>query len=236
MTGTEPSTLSDQPQVDAWAQQHSTDSAEALIRWAGLEFGPKLALTCSFGGASGMVLLDLVLKHAPQTPVYVIDTEVLFAETYDTIRKVEKQYGISVRFSKPEFTIDAQAQTFGPELWTRDPNQCCDIRKVQPLRRTLSGYRAWLTAIRRDQSTTRAQTPLVSWGKNNNVVKLCPLAAWTEEDVWGYVYANDVPFNPLLKEGYPSLGCTHCTKKADPNDPRSGRWAGTGKIECGLHG
>ena len=225
----------DQTRLDGWSLEHAQDSAQELLAWAGQEFGDKLALTCSFGGPTGMVLVDLVAKHAPKTPVFVIDTQVLFDQTYKTIDAVEKHYNLKVRFAVPEFTLDAQAQEFGPELWKSNPNQCCDIRKVQPLRRTLKNYRAWITGVRRDQASTRADTQLVSWGKNNNVIKLCPLAAWTEEQVWAYIYANDVPFNPMLKEGYTSIGCTHCTQKPSSDDPRSGRWAGTGKTECGLH-
>jgi len=225
----------DQTRLDGWSLEHAQDSAQELLAWAGQEFGDKLALTCSFGGPTGMVLVDLVAKHAPKTPVFVIDTQVLFDQTYKTIEAVEKHYNLKVRFAVPEFTLDAQAQEFGPELWKSNPNQCCDIRKVQPLRQTLKNYRAWITGVRRDQASTRADTQLVSWGKNNNVIKLCPLAAWTEEQVWAYIYANDVPFNPMLKEGYTSIGCTHCTQKPSSDDPRSGRWAGTGKTECGLH-
>jgi phosphoadenosine phosphosulfate reductase len=210
-------------------------SAEALVGWAGQHFGSSLALTASFGGASGMVLLDLVVRHAPRTSVVLIDTGVLFPETYQTLDAVQKHYGIEVRRVTPVLTLQQQAEVHGERLWERDPDACCRMRKVEPLAAGLRGYRAWLTALRRDQSDTRAQTPVVSWNARHNLVKLCPLANWSEEEVWAYIHANGVPFNPLLGQGYTSIGCHTCTRKPVDGDPRSGRWVNFTKKECGLH-
>jgi len=223
----------------AFATEHAaaweSPLAEQIVNRAGELFGDKLALTASFGGAAGMVLLDLAIKHAPQTPVLLIDTGVLFDQTYRTVEEVEKHYGITVQRIRPKRTMDEQAAEFGETLWERQPDRCCQMRKVEPLAEALQGYRAWMTAIRRDQTAARAATPVLAWNDKHKLVKISPLAGWTSDDVWLYVHKHVLPYNPLLAEGYNSLGCKTCTKKSLDGDERSGRWAGFTKTECGLH-
>jgi len=183
-----------------------------------------------------MVLLDLALKIEPKLNVFVVDTELLFPETYSLMERVEKRYGISVERVKPQQSVAEQNAAHGDALWARDPNACCDLRKVQPLRSYLQNFDAWLTAIRRDQSDTRAHVPVQSWDQGAQIVKVAPLVNWSESDIWEYVQANDVPVNTLHFDGYPSIGCTHCTRRVAPGeDARAGRWAGFDKIECGIH-
>ena len=225
----------DEAEVVARASGFEAMSAEELVRWAGERFGSNLALTVSFGGVGGMVLLDLVQKYAPAAPVLVIDTGVLFDETYKLIEEVEQRYHIQIQRLHPKRTLEQQAEAFGDKLWERDPTSCCNMRKVEPLAEALKPFRAWTTALRRDQSTTRANTPMVAWNKKHQVVKISPLANWTEAQTWEYVYANVLPYNQLLSEGYTSIGCHTCTRKPTNDDARSGRWAGFNKTECGLH-
>jgi phosphoadenosine phosphosulfate reductase len=183
-----------------------------------------------------MVLLDLALRIEPQLNVFVVDTELLFPESYALIERVEKRYGIAVERVRPLQDVAAQAVAHGDALWLRDPDACCDLRKVEPLQRHLSSFDAWLTAVRRDQSSTRAAIPVQEWDERSKVVKVAPMVDWTDADVWAYVQANDVPVNTLHFDGYPSIGCTHCTRRVAPGeDARAGRWAGFDKIECGIH-
>lgn len=217
-------------------QSGAVEAARRLIRWAYDTYPDRTALSCSFGGASGMVLLDLVLAVEPQAPVFLIDTELLFAETYALVERVERRYGISVQMVRSALTVDEQSAAHGPALWGRDPDACCALRKVEPLRRHMLAYDAWLTAIRRDQSDTRAEITPVSWDAASQVVKVAPLVSWTETDIWDYVREHDVPVNTLHFDGYPSIGCVHCTRRVAPGEhPRAGRWSGLDKTECGLH-
>ena len=183
-----------------------------------------------------MVLLDLALKAEPRLNVFVADTELLFPETYALIERVERRYGITVEAVRPRESVAEQNANHGEALWARDPDACCDLRKVVPLRAHLRGYDAWMTALRRDQSSTRAGIPVQGWDQAAHVVKVAPLAAWTESDVWAYVAEHDIPVNTLHFDGYPSLGCTHCTRRVEPGDDlRAGRWVGVDKVECGIH-
>lgn len=210
--------------------------AEALITWAAEHYRGRLALSCSFGGPSGMVLLDLALRADPSITVLYVDTGFLFSETHATVAAVRAHYGIEPVAVLPVLSPGAQAALHGPALWERDPDACCDLRKVQPMRAALAGFDAYLTGLRRDQASTRTQTPLIQWDAGFGLLKLNPLAGWSERDVWAYIVANALPYNPLHDRGYPSIGCTNCTQPVAPgDDPRSGRWAGTGKVECGLH-
>ena len=196
----------------------------------------RTTLSCSFGGASGMVLLDLALQIEPQVNVFVVDTELLFPETYALIERVERKYGISVERVLPVQSVDEQNAAHGNALWSRDPDACCDLRKVEPLRRHLQTFDAWLTAVRRDQSELRSEISVSGWDEAAQIVKVSPLAEWSEEDVWAYVQTHDVPVNTLHFDGYPSIGCTHCTRRVAPGEhARAGRWSGFDKIECGIH-
>jgi phosphoadenosine phosphosulfate reductase len=196
----------------------------------------RVTLSCSFGGPSGMVLLDLAMQIEPQLNVFVLDTELLFPETYALIERAEHRYGITVTAVRPRASVAEQNAARGDALWLRDPDACCGLRKVEPLLAHLRDYDAWLTAVRRDQSATREDVPAVSWDQRSEIVKVAPLADWTESDVWAYVGEHDIPVNTLHYEGYPSIGCVHCTRRVQPGEHRrAGRWAGFAKVECGIH-
>jgi phosphoadenosine phosphosulfate reductase len=214
---------------------HVTEARDVIRRT--LETFPgRVALSVSFGGASGMALLDLTMQVDPRTRVFFVDTELLFPETYALVRRVEAKYGITVDAVTPQQSVAQQSATHGDALWSRDPDACCGLRKVEPLRRYLSDVDAWMTAVRREQSATRAWLPVTSWNEMSSVVKVAPLADWSIDDVWSYIAEHDVPVNTLLHEGYRSLGCTHCTvRTAAGDDERAGRWAGFAKTECGIH-
>lgn len=211
-------------------------SADEIVQWATQEFRGQIALTCSFGGPSGMVLLDLALRHDRDIPVLVLDTGLLFPETDALVIAIEQHYGISVQRVRPSLTLAQQANLHGAELYNHNPDQCCKIRKVEPLNQALKPFGAWMTALRRDQNPTRANTPIASWNERQQLVKICPLAQWSERETWRYIHANGVPYNSLLDNGFTSLGCTPCTQRPlSADDARSGRWVGFAKTECGLH-
>ena len=204
--------------------------ASGLLEYAVERFHPRLAVACSFQKEASVVL-DLLLGIAPDARVFTLDTHVLFPETYATWKAVEERYGIEVEvFQGP--SLGRQAAEHGDRLWERNPDLCCDLRKVQPLARALADVDAWVAGLRREQSPSRAATPKLHWDEKHGLWKANPLADWTERDIWNYIYANDVPYNELHDKGYASIGCTHCTT---PGGGREGRWAGTDKIECGLH-
>jgi phosphoadenosine phosphosulfate reductase len=208
---------------------------EQVLSWAFATYGDDLAIATGMG-VEGMALLDIALRINPDAKVFTGDTEFLFPETYDLIDRVERRYGIKIEKLYSELTPEEQEKEFGPKLWARDPDQCCAIRKVEPLRRKLATLDAWVTAIRRTQTAERADIRKVDWDAKFKLVKISPLADWTREMVWNYVVKNDVPYNPLHDRNYPSIGCTHCTRAVKAGeDPRAGRWSGFGKTECGLH-
>jgi len=211
-------------------------TAEDLLVWATACFGQQIVLTCSFGGASGMVLLDMVSRVAHGTPVVFLDTGLLFPETYALAEAAARRYGVAIERWRPALTLAEQEIQEGPQLYSHDPDRCCGIRKVAPLAEALRPYKAWISGIRRDQSSTRATTELAQWNERHNLLKINPLAYWSERDVWRYIHAHDVPYNHLLDQGYPSLGCTPCTRPSTvEGDQRAGRWSGFGKTECGIH-
>ena len=208
---------------------------QAILRWAVAEFQPGLTLACSFGGPSGMALLDMVMNIDPTVEGFYLDTDFLFPETHHLRDVCEAKYGFKPIAYKSLLTPAAQAEKYGEALWLRDPDQCCDLRKVEPNQHALEDKRAWISGMRRDQSKTRAEIGIVEWDTKFQLVKLNPLATWDERSVWGYIMANDVPYNELHDRGYPSIGCTYCTKPVKAGeDLRSGRWAGFDKEECGI--
>ena len=220
--------------VRAKAEEFEGVSAEAVIGWAVNEF-PNITFACSFG-AEDVVLVDMIRKIRPETDIFYLDTDFHFRETYETRDRLAERYGLRFIRVSPELTPEEQAARYGEELWKRDPNLCCNLRKVEPLSRFLAGYDAWITGIRREQAPTRANAKKVEYDHKFGLIKFNPLADWKWDDVWRYIRENDVPYNPLHDRNYPSIGCLHCTRPVKPGeDLRAGRWSGTGKIECGLH-
>lgn len=215
-----------------------SQSPQALLTYALDRYAPRIVLACSFG-AEDVVLVDMIQRINPRVPLFYLDTEFLFPETYEVRDRIVQHYGLSaerVIQLKSHLTPDEQAAQYGEALWLRDPDRCCQLRKVGPLTRVLRGYAAWITGIRRDQAPTRAGAGLVEWDRTFQLVKFNPLAAWTAADVWRYIRTNQVPYNALHDQNYPSIGCTHCTESVRPgDDPRSGRWKRFEKTECGLH-
>ena len=208
-------------------------SAMDLLRWTDENFGGTYVVASNMQDA---VLVDLAAKVRPGVDVLFLDTGYHFVETVGTRDAVEAVYDINVLNVTPENSVAKQDELFGKDLFARAPNECCRMRKVEPLSKALRGYYAWVTGIRRVEAPTRANAPLISWDKAFGLVKINPLAPWTDEDMQYYIDANDVLVNPLVFEGYPSIGCAPCTAKpAEGADPRSGRWAGLSKTECGLH-
>src|SRR6185503_5842365 len=206
----------------------------AILQWAS-EHIPRLTFATGFG-AEGCVVIDLIGRHKLPIDIFTLDTGLLFPETYALWRTLEAKYGITIRGVTPEQTVEQQATAHGNALWAREPDRCCELRKVQPLTRALSGFAAWVTAIRRDQTPERATAQIVESDHKFGLLKINPLVAWTHDDVWGYLYAHDVPYNPLHDRGYPSIGCHPCTAAVLPGeDARAGRWRGKSKKECGLH-
>jgi phosphoadenylyl-sulfate reductase (thioredoxin) len=210
------------------------EPALEILRWAS-QHVPRITFATGFG-AEGCAIIDMIARARLPIDLFTLDTGVLFPETYALWRSLEETYGITIRAVRPEQTIDAQSVAHGPALWEREPNRCCELRKIKPLRAALAGFDGWITAIRRDQTADRAHAKIVEHDRKFGLLKVNPLVAWTHDDVWGYLYANDVPYNPLHAQGYPSIGCQPCTSPvAAGEDPRAGRWRGAGKTECGLH-
>lgn len=210
-------------------------SAEETLRRASVRFAPKIGLATAFG-AEGCVLIDMAARQGLAFDYFTLDTGLFFPETYMLWRELEERYGITIRAVKPARTVREQAETDGESLWRRNPERCCELRKVQPLTGALRGLDAWVTAIRRDQTPDRAGAGVVEWDARFGLVKINPLAAWTKAQVWDYIGAHRVPYNPLHDQGYPSIGCHPCTSRvAAGEDDRSGRWRGIDKTECGLH-
>jgi len=211
-----------------------------IVAWA-LErsAGRRLALTTAFG-LEGCALIDMVAQHGQAVRVIWLDTMFLFAETYRLRDRLAERYP-HLRFENHGTTLspEEQAASHGPDLWRRDPDACCRIRKVEPMREVLADVDIWMTALTRSQSTTRAGTRVVEYDEQYRVLKVNPLVAWDRPRVWEYVRAQGVPYNELHERGYPTLGCTHCTAPVAGASvttyTRAGRWAGTEKTECGLH-
>jgi phosphoadenosine phosphosulfate reductase len=205
-------------------------TAEEVLRFAVERFHPRLYVACSFQKEAS-VIMDLLVRIEPAVHFFTLDTGLLFRETYETWDRVEKHYGIEID-RQAGISLAEQSNRYGDRLWERDPDLCCEERKVIPLRDRLKGADAWVAGLRREQSRTRSSTKKIAWDKRHGLWKINPLAEWSEAEVWSYILANDVPYHPLHDQGYQSIGCTHCTR---PSAGRHGRWAGTDKIECGLH-
>ncbi|MGK5554056.1 phosphoadenylyl-sulfate reductase [Actinomadura kijaniata] len=204
-----------------------------VIRWAAATFGDRICLTSSMSDAA---LIHLVSKVKPGIDVLFVDTGYHFAETIGTRDAVEAVYPVNVINVTPSRTVEEQEAALGPRLYGRNPDLCCHLRKVEPLGRALEGYMAWFSGIRRDETASRRDRRVVEWDRRRGMVKVNPILDWTQQDMDNYMADNGVLVNPLHYEGYPSIGCAPCTRPVAPGeDPRSGRWSGTGKTECGIH-
>lgn len=208
--------------------------AAELLRWTDATFGPDGYVVAS--NMQDAVLIDLAAEVRPGVTVLFLDTGYHFPETIGIRDAVETTYDIRLLNVKPEHTVAEQDALLGKDLFARDPDECCRLRKVVPLTKALRGYSAWVTGLRRVDAPTRAGAPLISFDEKFKLVKVNPLAAWSDRDMADYIAERNVLVNPLVEEGYPSIGCAPCTAKPAPGaDPRSGRWPGHAKVECGLH-
>jgi phosphoadenosine phosphosulfate reductase len=209
--------------------------AEDVLRWAYGQFGDRMCLTCSWQRQSS-VLVHMVSELGLDIPVIELDTQLLFRETYETRDALVDRYGL--KLVRPEvLTVAEQHRQEGPNLWERDPDRCCHLRKVEPLERALQPYEAWVTGIRREQALTRANAQKVEWSERYGVWKIQPIVDWDAKRVQAYIVVNEIPYNPLHDAGYPSIGCIPCTRPvAGAEDERAGRWQDSDKIECGIHG
>ena len=207
-------------------------SALEILTWAHKEFGPKLVVASSMADT---VMIHLAEQVAPGIDVIFLDTGYHFVETIGTRDAVKLVHDVNVISVTPEQTVAEQDVAWGKDLFARNPDQCCNLRKVLPLGKALRPYAAWATGVRRADSSARANTPLVSWDATKKLIRIAPIAAWTDEDVARYIEINSLMINPLLEDGYTSIGCEPCTTKASKDDPRAGRWAGFAKTECGIN-
>ncbi len=207
---------------------------EEIVRWAVETFDDGLSVGASFGGPTGMAILHMTAQLKPNVHVFVLDTDYLFEETHQTRERATTALGLSnVQVYRSKLTHEQQAAEHGAALWMRDPDLCCDLRKVEPNRRALDGKTAWISGLRRDQSEGRSDVPIVAWNARFGLVKINPLARWTEHETWDYLVKHEVPYNPLLDQGFVSIGCYNCTVPGKQG--RQGRWEGFEKDECGLH-
>lgn len=207
-----------------------------VIKWAYETFKDELVYSCSFG-AEGIVLIDLISKVRDDAKIIFLDTHVHFKETYELIKRVNNRYpALQIRLVEPDLALFEQAEKYGDQLWLKNPDLCCRLRKVEPLARELSGVKAWISGLRRDQSLSRAHTQYVNKDDKFSSIKICPLIHWDWDEIWSYIQSFELTYNVLHDRGYPSIGCKTCTLPVDgSSDSRAGRWADTGKTECGLH-
>lgn len=227
-------------EVQSLNQRFQTSPAEQILAWAWERFGARAAVGTSFQGA-GLVLIDLARKHKLPFPVFTLDTGLLFPETIELQKRLEEFFGIEIESLKPDLTVEQQSAAYGPNLWSRDPDLCCAVRKVLPLQSKLGELDCWMTGLRRQQSGTRAAIGIVEvyvFDKEagRDIVKVNPMANWTRDQVWDYIRDNRIPYNPLQDQGYRSIGCYPCTSKTgNGENERAGRWTGFSKVECGIH-
>ncbi|MEW6582545.1 MAG: phosphoadenylyl-sulfate reductase [Actinomycetota bacterium] len=222
-------------EVEELAERLEPRPPEEVLSWAAERFAGAIVLTCSWQMQSS-VLVHMLHRIGAAVRIVELDTGLLFPETHAVRDALVERYGVTVERIEPHQTVEEQAATHGPTLWERDPDRCCALRKVEPFERALAGMDAWVTGIRRSQAATRAGARKVELDEARGLVKVQPLVDWSAEDVRTYLTVNDVPYNALHDRGYPSIGCMPCTRPVAPGeDPRAGRWAGSGKTECGLH-
>lgn len=225
-------------ELDALARQSERlekATPEEIIIWAVENYFPKLTMATAFG-PEGCVILSMLAKIEPRVYVFNLDTGYQFRETLELRDRIATKYGITVEYQRPEQTVEQYETANGGPVYKTEPDRCCLQRKLVVLQRVSVGFDAWMSGIRRDQSPHRAGAPVVGWDKKFGLVKISPLANWTKKDVWKRITDEEIPYNPLHDQGYPSIGCWPCTRAVlEGEDERAGRWSGTGKTECGLH-
>ncbi len=211
-------------------------SPQEILRWAVARYQPGLTMATAFG-PEGCAIIHMLSQIDRSVRVFNLDTGYQFAETLQLRDRIEEKLGISVELVRAADSVEQYERSNHGPVYSVDPDRCCHDRKIVPLRRAVEGYQAWISSIRADQSSHRARAKVLAWDPKFNLVKVNPLLKWSHRDVWAYVMANDVPYNPLHDAGYPSIGCWPCTRAvaAGETDERAGRWAGQAKTECGLH-
>jgi len=211
-------------------------SPEVLLRWVIENFESQFVLACAFGPES-IILIDMLSRLQPEVKAFFLDTDFHFAQTLALKNEMEARYPtLRLEVVSPLLNVAELEEQYGAELYRRNPDQCCALRKVEPLNRTLKNYDCWISGLRREQSHTRTLAPMLQWDWQRDMFKVNPLVHWTKSQVWQYILDHNLPYNPLHDQGYPSIGCEPCTKAAVPGaEERSGRWQGTQKVECGLH-
>lgn len=236
-------TVAPNPTHDPEHYRSLSDSMETwtpqeVLRWSVETYSPSLLMATAFGaeGCAILAMLSEIITDPSQIRLINLETGYQFQETLDLRERIRERYGISVEYVRAEESVEAMEARFGGAIYGKDPDTCCRIRKIEPLQKTVVGYHAWISAIRREQTHARKAAGIVEWDSKFNLVKINPLANWTKTDLWQYILANEVPYNPLHDLGYPSIGCQPCTKSVNVGEEdRAGRWDGFAKTECGLH-
>lgn len=218
-------------EIDTLQERFENAYPQEILRWAVETYGDKLTVVTSFQ-ATGIATIHMLKEITDDFNVLTLDTGLLFPETHQLIDRVESHFSISVQRVSPAISLPTQAREHGSILWESDPDKCCHLRKTLPLRDALASYDAWIAGVRRDQSSSRRDTPAITWDERNGLMKLCPFINWTEDMIWTYIHAHELPYNTLYDRGYPSIGCYTCTLVGKN---RNGRWANRGKTECGIH-
>ena len=227
-------------EVQSLDERFAATPTEKVLHWASERFGERAAIGTSFQGA-GLVMMHLSKQSGLKFAVFTLDTGLLFPETLALKKRLEDFFGYAIEPLYPDLTVEQQAAANGPELWKRDPDLCCTMRKVLPLQSKLGELDCWITGLRREQSQTRAKIGIVEVyqfdeGSGRDIVKLNPMANWSRDAVWKYIRDHGIPYNPLHDQGYRSIGCWPCTSRAGDGDgERAGRWIGFNKVECGIH-
>jgi len=227
--------LKDPRELARLSDQLENESPQNILEWAATTLAPRVTFGTGFG-IEGCVIIDMIGRNNLAVDVFTLDTGLFFKETYQLWSDLEKRYNMDIRGVRADLSVEEQSQQHGDSLWESNSNKCCEIRKVIPLHKELANFSGWVSAIRRDQSPSRASAPVLSYDERFELVKVNPLVTWSKEKVWAYARKFDVPFNPLHLQGYPSIGCLPCTSQAGPGeDERAGRWRGSNKTECGIH-
>lgn len=222
-------------EIAAACGQLEGQSPEVILKWAVAKFFPRLTMATAFG-PEGNCIIHMLAGIQPRVRIFNLETGYQFPETLELRERIHRKYDMEVELILPELTVREYEEEHGGPLYVIRPDQCCNDRKIEPLRRAIVGYDAWISAIRKDQTDDRARAAVVEWDAKFGLVKINPLLSWTKKDVWNFVLRHEVPYNPLHDRGYPSVGCWPCTAPVGVGeDERAGRWRGTGKKECGLH-